>query len=105
MILMGLEAGWARKLERPRTACKAVKLKLKNCHLQLGSYKVQVWNDKIFVHDGVHRAMTDLALKDSEWVEVSLQELAGRRFLEFVAWDLPQGESAVESKKWFVYEL
>lgn len=98
-------AAWPRKLEMPRTACKAAKLKLKNCHLKLGPYKIQVWKDKIFIHDGIRRSIKDLPLKEGEWVEVSLQKLRRRHFLEFVAWDLPKGEGAVESKRWYVFEF
>lgn len=85
--------------------CPPAKLKLRDCHLQLGVHKVQVWNDKIFVQDEFKRGLVDLPLNDAEWVEVSMTSLASRSFLQFIAWDLPQGQGEVASKKWYVYEL
>lgn len=99
------EFSFARKLEPSRQTCPARKLKLRDCHLSLGVHKVQVWSDKIFVQDEFNRSLTELPLKEAEWIEVTLQELGGRKFLEFVAWDAPQGQGDVASKKWYVYEI
>lgn len=95
---------WAA-LGAPRQACPAAKLKLQNCDLRLGPYQIRVWKDKFSVRDKFRRSLSDLPFKDAEWVEVSVQELGNRTFLEFVVWNPPAGEGEVQSKNWYVYEL
>jgi hypothetical protein len=101
-------SGIHKKVKRDplaRQACPAAKLKLRDCKLQIGIYKIQVWKEKFLIQDEFNRGMVDLPLKDSEWVEVSVQELGGKFYLEFIAWDAATGESEVASKKWYVYEI
>jgi hypothetical protein len=85
--------------------CASAKLKLKDCQLQVGQHKVHVFQDKILLQDEFDRGMADLPLKDAEWIEVAVRDLNKRHFLEFTAWDAPQGQGEVSAKKWYVYEL
>lgn len=86
-------------------ACEAKSLKLKDCHLKLGEKKLHIWNDKVFLSTNVERDMKPLPKSTRDWAFVRVSQKAGRSFLELGLWQTPQGESAVESLSWLVYEV
>jgi hypothetical protein len=75
--------------------------------LRFKKWKVQVWQDKIFVNDGLNRSQVALpAAGDSiEWQQVELLSLHGQLFLQMEYWGAPIGDAEVSQRHWLVYEL
>ena len=87
--------------------CQRKELREKDCHLKAFGRRLHIWQDKIFVSDGVRRKAFDLPVAGLtiEWSKVQLKKIRHRRFLELLIWGPPQGEAQVQSLKWSIYEV
>jgi hypothetical protein len=87
--------------------CSKKARQIKDCHFKFEKTKVQVWNDKIFVNDQVHRSQFTLpeAGEDVEWTKLRIKKLEGRVFLEMEYWGAKSGTTELSLKMWAVFEI
>lgn len=100
-------SGKGAKKETIKKTCSVKALRQKDCHLNNGAMKIQVWNDKIFLNDKINRDLKPLPLtgKDVEWQQINLLQLKDRYFLELYLWNEADPKTEVQSLYWFVLEI
>ena len=92
---------------RDKLSCSADELERRDCELESGKLKLNLYHGKWRFADGVTMAVHDLPTGDLDvkWKVVRLHLKGGRRLLEYSAWSPPAGDGEVQTLIWHVIEV
>ncbi len=92
---------------KEKLSCSARELQRRDCAMESGKLKVDLFHGKWRFADSVTMAVHDLPTgeTDVEWKSVYLHVKNGHRLIEYTAWSPPAGEGEVQTLTWYVIEV
>lgn len=92
---------------RSKATCSNRELQRQDCKLEAGKFKLSLLSEAVTWSDGTWHSVEPLPLKGEglKWEKVRFEILAGWPILQLWIWDKVEGETRVQSLRWYVQAL